>query len=73
MKLKNLCINGKFRTTPHLSIKEQLRIKADQFRKQGQLQDQDLEEIINKIKAGKEFKVGEESCNAETAAKDKQK
>jgi hypothetical protein len=52
---------------------EQLRIKADQFRKQERLQDQDLEEIINEIKAGGEFKVREDSCNAETAAKDKQK
>ncbi len=53
---------------------EQPRIKADQFWKQGRLQDQVIEEIINKIKAGKEFsKVGKESCNAETAAKDKQK
>ncbi len=52
---------------------EQLWIKADQFRKQGQLQDWDLEEIINKIKAGGEFEVREDSCNAETAAKDKQK
>ncbi len=73
MKLKNLCINVKFKTTSHLSIMEQLWIKADQFRKQGQLQDQDLEEIINKIKAGEEFKVGEGSFNAEIAAKDKQK
>jgi hypothetical protein len=73
MKLKKLCINRKFKTTSHLSIMEQLRIKADQFRKQGRLQDQDLEEIINEIKAGKEFKVGEKSCIAETAAKDKQK
>jgi hypothetical protein len=33
MKLKNLRINEKFKTTPHLSIMEQLQIKADQFRK----------------------------------------
>jgi hypothetical protein len=52
---------------------EQLQIKADQFRKQGQLQDQYSEEIINEIKAGEEFKVREEGCNAETAAKDEQK
>ncbi len=52
---------------------EQLWNKADRFRNQGRLQDQDLEEIIIEIKAGEEFKVGEESCNAETAAKDKQK
>ena len=52
---------------------EQLRIKADQFRKQGRLQDQDLEEIISKIKADEEFKDGEENSKAETASKDKQK
>jgi hypothetical protein len=39
---------------------EQLRLKADQFRKQGRVQDQDLEEIISKIKTDEEFKEGEE-------------
>jgi hypothetical protein len=29
MKLKNLCINGKLKTTSHLSMMEKLRIKAD--------------------------------------------
>ncbi len=38
---------------------EQLWIKADQFRKQGRLQDQDLEEIIKEIKEGEELKVGD--------------
>jgi hypothetical protein len=45
MKLKKLCINGKFKPASHLSIMEQLRIKADQFRKQGRLQEQDSEEL----------------------------
>jgi hypothetical protein len=73
MKLKKLHINGKFKTTPHRAIMEQLQIKADQFRKQGRLQDQDLEEIINKIIVDKESKDGEENGKAETASKDKQK
>ncbi len=34
---------------------EQLWIKADRFRKQGQLQDKDLEEIIKEIKEDKGY------------------
>jgi hypothetical protein len=34
----------------HTTTMEQLRIKADRFRKQGRLQDKDLEEFIRKIK-----------------------
>jgi hypothetical protein len=52
MKLKNLCINGKLTTTSHISVMKQLQIKADQFRKQGRLQDQDLHKIIKEIKEG---------------------
>jgi hypothetical protein len=37
---------------------EQLRMKADRFRKQGRLQDQDMEEIIRKIKEGDEQESG---------------
>ncbi len=59
--------------TSHHTIIEQLWIKADWFRKQRILQDQDLEEIISKIKADEEFKDGEENGKAETASKDKQK
>ncbi len=71
IKLKFLCINEKFKPTSHLSIMEQLWIKADRFRKQGRLQDQDLEEIIKETKEGEEFKVGVVNSGAETAAKDK--
>ncbi len=42
--------------TSHTSILEHLRIRADQFRKQGRLQDEDLEEIITEIKASEETK-----------------
>jgi hypothetical protein len=52
MELKNQCINGKFKTTSHISIMEQLGKRAEQFRKQGRLQTQDLEEIIKEIKEG---------------------
>jgi hypothetical protein len=34
----------------HTTIMEQLQLKADRFRKQGRLQDKDLEEIIREIK-----------------------
>ncbi len=48
---------------------EQLRNRADRFRKQGRLQDEDLEEIINKIKAGKDFKDDMEDGNGATSAR----
>jgi hypothetical protein len=34
----------------HTTIMEQLQIKADRFRKQGRIQDENLEEIIREIK-----------------------
>ncbi len=71
MKLKNLCINGKFKPTLNLSIMEQLQIRANRFRKQGRLEDQDLEEIIMDIKEGSETEVEGDSCSADEAAKDK--
>jgi hypothetical protein len=73
MKLKKLCINGKFKPTLHLSIMEQLRIKADRFRKQGRLQDQDLEEIIREIKEGSKTKVRGDSGIANEVAKDERR
>jgi hypothetical protein len=54
MNLRNLCINGKFKTTPHSNIMKQLQIRADRFRKQGRLQDEDLEKIIAEIKVIKD-------------------
>jgi hypothetical protein len=73
MKLKNLCINGKFKTTPHTSIMEQLLNKADQFRKQGRLQDQDLEEIIKEIKEGDKLNAGDRNDRAKKAVMDEHK
>ena len=50
VKLKNLGINGKFKTTLHSAIMEELRIsRAERFRKQGRLQEDDLEQIIKEI------------------------
>jgi hypothetical protein len=72
-EIKKIGINEKFKTISHRTIMEQLRIKADLFRKQGRLQDQDLEEIMSKIKADEEFKDGDENGKAKTASKDKQK
>jgi hypothetical protein len=51
MEIKALCIKGTLKTTSHTTILEQLRIRADQFGKQGRLQDNNLEEIITEIKA----------------------
>ncbi len=50
---------------------EQLRIKADRFRKQGRLQDQDMEEIIREIKEGGEHE--KESEDSVTASVNEQK
>ncbi len=52
---------------------EQLRIIADQFRKQGRLQDEDLEKIISEIKVDNGHKDGEENSKAATSYKDKQR
>jgi hypothetical protein len=56
VKLKDLCIIGKLQTTPHINIMEQLQNRADKFRKQGRLQDEELKDIINEIKEGENFK-----------------
>ncbi len=56
--------------TSHISILEHLRIRADQFRKQGRLQDEDLEEIIMEIKASEETKDNEVDGKAAVASKD---
>jgi hypothetical protein len=54
MEIKKLGINGTLKMTSHTTILEQLRIRADRLRKQGRLQDKDLEEIITEIKASDE-------------------
>ncbi len=43
------------------------------YSKQGRLQDEDLQEIISKIKADNGFKGGEKNNKAATASKDKQR
>jgi hypothetical protein len=50
VKIKDLCKNGKLKTSSHISIMEQLQNRAEKFRKQGRLQDEELEEIINEVK-----------------------
>jgi hypothetical protein len=72
VKLKELYINGKFKTTPHLCIMEQLRIKADRFRKKSRLQDQDIEEIIREIKEGGEQEKESKDSVAATVNEQKQ-
>ncbi len=48
---------------------EQLRIKAERFRKQGRLQNKDLEEIIQKIKESDQ-PMNKDEEHRETLAKD---
>jgi hypothetical protein len=70
MELKFLCKNGKFKRTSHTSIMEQLRIRADQFRKQGRLQDKDLEEIIAEINGTDDLKADKADGVATVAGND---
>jgi hypothetical protein len=49
---------------------KQIRERADRFRKEGRLQDEDLEEIIKEIKACKDFKNNAEDGIGRMAAKD---
>jgi hypothetical protein len=49
---------------------EQLQIRANRFRKQGRLEDQDLEEIIRDIKEGSKTEVEGDSGSANEAEKD---
>jgi hypothetical protein len=51
---------------------EQLQIRAEWFRKQGRLQDKDLEEIIEAIKVDKNFKDNIENGKAASAATNKE-
>jgi hypothetical protein len=53
---EKIFLNRKIKTTLHIKIMEQLRIRADRFRKQGRLWYKDLEEITNEIKADEDFK-----------------
>ena len=52
---------------------EQLQIRADQFRKQGRLQDEDLEEIVADIKASDITKDNKEDRNSTAAGNDEHK
>ncbi len=52
---------------------EQLRIRADQFRKQGRLQDNNLEEIIMEIKASDETMDDEMNGKAAIASNNKRR
>jgi hypothetical protein len=70
MDLKNLCINGKFKITPHINSMEQLQIRAEKFRKQGRLWDEDLEKIIKEIKANEDINDKERNGKATIEAND---
>ena len=73
MEIKTLCIKGTLKTTSHTTILEQLRIRADQFRKQGRLQDNNLEEIIMEIKASDETMDDEMNGKAAIASNNKRR
>jgi hypothetical protein len=62
-------MNGKYKTTSHSTIMEQLRIKAERFRKQGRLQNEDLEEIMQEIKESDQ-PTNKDKEHRETLAKD---
>jgi hypothetical protein len=62
---------GKIKTTPHTTIMEQLQIKADRFRKQGRLQNEDVEEIIKELN-DKDQITNEEKGHREELTRDKQ-
>jgi hypothetical protein len=50
---------------------EQLRLRADRFRKQGRLQDEEVEEIIKEIKENNKL-TNEEEGRQEDSIKDEQ-
>jgi hypothetical protein len=60
VKLKDLCHTGQFGTTSHSTVMEQLRFRADRFRKQGRLQEEEVEEIIKEIKENDKLTNAEE-------------
>jgi hypothetical protein len=63
-EINSMCINGSIKTTNHKTIMEQLRLRAERFRKQGRLHDEDLEEIIANMRASD----GLAEANADKAA-----
>jgi hypothetical protein len=67
-----LGINGKFNRTKHSTIMEQLLIRAERFRKQGRLQEDNLEQIIREMKEEGHHKDSEET-NKESAADNEHK
>jgi hypothetical protein len=66
LNLKSKCVNGKFRTTKNMTIMEHLRLQADRFRKQGRLQDDKMETIIEELKQDMEADGGKGQDNKAT-------
>jgi hypothetical protein len=50
LNLKENCINGKFVTIKHSTIMEHLQLQADRLRRQGRLQEDKMETIIEELK-----------------------
>jgi hypothetical protein len=72
LNLKNKCIIGKFRTTQHRTIMEHLRLQVDWFRRQGRLQDDKMEAIIEELKNDMEAdRDGEQDSKATRSDKHK--
>jgi hypothetical protein len=61
MNLKDKCVNGKFRTSEHKTILEHLRLQADRFRKQGRLQENEMEAIIKEMREEPAILTGQRS------------
>ncbi len=66
------CSCGQFQTAKHITIMEHLRLRAEQFRKQGRLWEDNLEQIIEEMKAEEQLR-GRAEGNKETAANNKHK
>jgi hypothetical protein len=62
----------KFSNNKHTTIMEHLRLQAEQFRKQGRLREDDLEQIIEEMKAEEQLR-GSTEGNKETAADNEHK
>jgi hypothetical protein len=73
VKLKENCKDGKFRITDHSTIMGYLRQQAERFRKQGRLQEEDVETIIEEMKEKMgTTDIGEEEKEANRSDKHQQ-
>jgi hypothetical protein len=50
LTLKENCVKGKFKTTKHMTVMEQLRVWAERLRRQGRLKEEEMETTIEEMK-----------------------